>query len=645
MELSKKSIWFYLLSLLVLGAGSFLITENFHKEQVKIWDEASSAKNAIEMLAQKSLIVQYEDGKPVRDDFKPPLSLWLKMICYKTFGINEFSVRLPSIVAALLTMLLLWFYGAFILKKPLLGILSALFLVLSRGYVSYHVTRTGDPDSLLIFFVTCSIISYFELIRIYPNKSKKYLLLFGISVLLSIYTKGIMGIAPLAGLAIFTIIEPNGRKLLADYKLYLTIISVLAIVSIYYIAREIVDPGYFKGVLEYELFVVNKYPLGNPKHPEFSFYFDYVFLTGFKPFTYLLTLSIVSYFITKDSILKKLTLFSFLGMLIFILGMSLSVTKNEWYISPIYPFLALLASTGAYFIVTELHKIVKEKYRLLFVVSTILVLIAISWKPVKKIHQANNLYKIFVYHPEREGRFIDNCKKNIPDLLDFDVITTYHPRQIKFYKSKYSYLDGTNINIYNKIPETIIGRKVLTSDKNTILQLFKDYKVDRIFNDEFCELIQVVSKKDTLLNRKYFCDLECFSPDSSRFIDSFDSSITYFNAGFTSNIAFSGKNSAIVSESSPFNLTLSIVPNNNHQLIHATVWRNILNKNGFLVINIPDLNIFNKYQDKGITNGDWQNLNVIYLLPKNYNQQEIKIFVWNPEKDENYFDDLEVQVF
>ena len=180
-----------------------------------------------------------------------------------------------------------------------------------------------------------------------------------------------MGIAPLAGLAIFTFFEPNGRKLLVDYKLYLTIVLVLATVSVYYIAREIVDPGYFKGVLEYELFVVNKYPLGNPKHPEFSFYFDYVFLTGFKPFTYIIPISIATYFITKDTTLKKLTLFSFLGMLIFILGMSLSVTKNEWYISPIYPFLAILAATGAYFTVVELYKIVKEKYRLVFIVSII----------------------------------------------------------------------------------------------------------------------------------------------------------------------------------------------------------------------------------------------------------------------------------
>ena len=644
MELSTKNIWFYLLSIIVLGVGSFLIVENFHKEQVKIWDEASSAKNAIEMLAQKSFIVQYEDGKPVRDDFKPPLSLWLKMICYKVFGINEFSVRLPSIVAALFTMQLLWFYGAFVLKKPLLGILSALFLVLSKGYVYRHVTRTGDPDSLLIFFITCSIISFFELVRNYPAKSKQYYFLLGFSVLLAIYTKSIMGIAPLAGIFLYVIIVPKARKLLFDHKLYITFFSVLIVVSFYYIAREIVDPGYLKGVVKFEFSVINNYPLGNPKHPEFFFYFKYLFLKGFNPFFYLIPISIIFYFFINDELIKQLIVFSTLGALVFLFGMSISVTKNEWYISPIYPYLSILTASGIYALFQKANNYFNNRIKWTFFSIFFIVLILLSYNAFKSIHRTNNYYKNYVYNPEREGRFLDACKKNIPELFDIDIITKYYTRQIKFYASKYKYIDGTNVNIYKNIPNNIVGRKIISSNPVTLLQLFKTYKTNRIFNDEYCELIHIVEEKDSTKNRYFKCDLDSLSEDKNKCFDSFNKSVTYYINSVTTERNFNGTNSAIASEKSPFNLCLSFNPNSDQNIVHASVWH-FKNNMGYLVINIPELNIFKKSSLVVSTKGEWEQIENILILPKDIQPKTLKVFVWNPNKEESYFDDLEIQIF
>ena len=112
-RLNIQKLTFTFLSVLILGLGSYLIIDDFYEEQIKIWDEASSAKNAIDMLKNGNFFIQYDDGNPVRDDLKPPFVLWLKMISYKIFGINEVSVRLPSIIASVLTLLVIWYFGFF----------------------------------------------------------------------------------------------------------------------------------------------------------------------------------------------------------------------------------------------------------------------------------------------------------------------------------------------------------------------------------------------------------------------------------------------------------------------------------------------------------------------------------------------------
>lgn len=39
---------------------------------------------------------------------KPPLAFWLEALSFKMLGINEFAVRLPSLLATLATLWLLW---------------------------------------------------------------------------------------------------------------------------------------------------------------------------------------------------------------------------------------------------------------------------------------------------------------------------------------------------------------------------------------------------------------------------------------------------------------------------------------------------------------------------------------------------------
>lgn len=481
-----------ILSVIVLAIGAYLIIKDFHKEQIKIWDESASAEVSVDMYANNNYLFQYEDGEPKRGTIKPPLNIWPKMICYHFFGINEFSVRLPSIIASLFTMLLLWYFGFFVLKRPRLGILFALILISSRGYVSYHVSRTGDPDALLVFFITIAILSLYQLIQKYPVKRNKYYIFLGIALLLAMYTKSIMGLAPLAGLGVYTLANKKGRRVLSDLRFYLTTLSALVLIIAYYVLREYLDPGYLAHVLRYEIFSFKEAPNDWVKHPEFSFYINYLFTEGFKPFMYIFPLSLLVYLYSKDNTIKELIKFTFWGIIIFILAMSAATLKNEWYIAPVYPFLAIFTGATLVGIKDIIKSKTKEKHHLIVSIVFVMIIIGLCINPIKKIDSANHHYKHSVYYFEREGRFFDSVKQDHPYIKDIGIIIPHHTRQLQFYINKYEYLDNTNTTIYKDIPgANVVGDTIIACDKDIKSKLPERFSYKVIDTDEYCKLIKI----------------------------------------------------------------------------------------------------------------------------------------------------------
>ncbi len=639
-KINKIIYWF--LSIVVLSIGSFLIIEDFDKEQIKIWDEASSAKNAIDMLRNGSLLAQYDDGIPVRDDYKPPLTLWFKMICYKLFGINEFSVRLPSIIASLLTMFLLWYFGFFILKKPELGILSALLLISSRGFVGYHVSRNGDPDAVLVFFVTGAVLSFFLLITNYPKSRNKYLLFFGSFVLLSIYTKSIMGIAPFAGIALYAILIKKGRKLIMDYRFIVTLFIIFAVTSLYYIAREIIDPGYFKGVLKYEIFSFKDYPGGKLKHPEFSFYFNYLLSESFRPFFYTVPLFLTAFFLPKESILKKLILYSLLGATVFLLGMSLSKMKNEWYISPIYPYLCILTASSILGLQTIVSKLLNHRFMVFYNIIIYLMIAYLVVKPVKIIHKANHKYENNnTYGYEREGKFLRDIKYKNPGYYNF-TITSQQQRQLKFYTKKFNYEDGTKSKIYRTLQENHVGDTLLICDNKQLRKVYFDYKFEILLSDEYCKLFRIIEFKPVSCFDTIFCNSEILNSKGELLALNKDTSLTFYNSGLTSKHSFSGNSSLLTNEREPLAFNVEIDLNNDMDIIVAKVWRQKDSNNGFLIIQSSDPKFFTKSQKIINTKGEWEQIENVYYIPKGSSGLKIKIYVWNDSKNEICFDDLEI---
>lgn len=644
MKNNRKNIILLIASLFFLGVGTFQIVQNFDRDVVNIWDEASSAKNAIDMLMNGNYLVQYDDGVPVRDDFKPPVSLWLKMISYKIFGVNEFSVRLPSIVAALLTLMALWYFGFFILNRPELGALFALLTACTQGFIVSHVARTGEPDALVILFVTLSLISYYLLLTNYPLKATKYLFLFGCFVLLAILTKGIIGVVSLVGLSIFTLITPNGRKLIFNYKFWLTIACVIAITASYYIVREVLDPGYLEGVWKYEIYAAKKHPdWVVHKHPEFSFYFYFLFSEGFFPFLFLFPLSFITFFLTSDITFKNLISFSFLGSFLLILIMSLSHTKNNWYISTVYPFLIIFIGSGVFGFYLLLEKKVPIRFNAIFRVLFVISFLILCIKPTIAIYKQNQA-PLQVYNLHYEGRFIKYCKEIAPEIKNFEVLMTNHMRQAKFYAKKYKYEDGSNIRLQSSLSDSLVGKKVAICNNEILLAFHKQYKSEKVINDEYCMLFNVTSFKDVTDFDTLYYNANLLNGKKTHFVCPRDTTIQFYNNGLVGDELFFGSRTISTNPSNAFALAVNFKVTDKF-VVSASAWRKKGSKGGLVVIHIPDINFYNQTETIVDSIAGWEKIENKVLIPFQYRNENIKAFLWNTTESEIIFADFRVVTY
>ncbi len=147
-------------------------------------DETRYAQIAIEMNASQDWITPTLDGEPYLD--KPPLMYWLTAVSFKLFGTQETAARLPSMLAALFTIVITFALGSRVVSKRAAW-LGALLLVLCGGFVL--AGRFLILDGLLTLFTTLCLFSGYIAVREQQHRWAWWMLS-GVACAMGVLTKG-----------------------------------------------------------------------------------------------------------------------------------------------------------------------------------------------------------------------------------------------------------------------------------------------------------------------------------------------------------------------------------------------------------------------------------------------------------------------
>ncbi|MEL6256220.1 MAG: glycosyltransferase family 39 protein, partial [Bacteroidota bacterium] len=254
----KQALWALILLGLMLriytAADPFL-----HK-----WDEryhALVAKNMIEEpfapKFYKEAVLAYDYKNWAANHIwlhKQPVSLWSLMMSMKIFGVNEFAIRIPSILLSSLFIFLVFAISEELYSKKV-GVLAAFFAAIHGLIIELSAGRvaTDHVDIHFMVFISLSVLS-----AIYFHKREKliYNLLCAIFLALAILCKWLPALIVLPLWVLLGLKRGKNIK-----KLILPFLLLMGVTSL--------------GVLPWQLYILAEFPL--EANWEFSYNRKHVF--------------------------------------------------------------------------------------------------------------------------------------------------------------------------------------------------------------------------------------------------------------------------------------------------------------------------------------------------------------------------------
>lgn len=326
--------------LLVILLAALPLAGHLNHMPIQSWDEARLALNALEMDQHGDYIVTHFNGQPDMWNTKPPLLIWLQVAALKLIGYNEIAVRLPSVLAAFCTCLLIFWFAARKLRQPWLGIFAVIVLVTSNGYVYRHGARSGDYDALLVFFTTAYSLFFFWYLE---TGQRKWLLFFFTALTCAVLTKGIAGLLPGPALFVYALFRKQTLYMFRTVTFYLGLSLFLVFGIGYYVLREHYNPGYIAAVQANEL--GGRFSAAVESHTgDQWFYWDYLVKQHYSYWCLLVLPGVVIGLAAVHDTLQRFT--GYVGLLcsVYLLVISNAATKLSWYDMPMFPFMAFLCA-------------------------------------------------------------------------------------------------------------------------------------------------------------------------------------------------------------------------------------------------------------------------------------------------------------
>lgn len=299
-------------------------------------DEARYVEIPREMLLTGDFITPHLNA--IKYFEKPALFYWIEAGAYKIFGLNEYGLRLPIALLALLGCLAV-FYTANRLFNRKTAFYSALILAASPVYlVMGHVITLDIPVAIFLSSALFAFLLGSQ--QTTREKSGPYYYIFYVCCALATLTKGLIGfLLPAAIIGLWVLLH-NQWRLLKEMRLPTGIIIYLALVIPWHVLIQKSNPEFFQFYFYDQQF--GRYLTMNAGRYHPLWFFPAVLIVGFFPWTVFLWNIIKE---TYQSIRNGNQIISYLAIwtLVIVIFFSLSNSKLIPYILPAFPPLAILA--------------------------------------------------------------------------------------------------------------------------------------------------------------------------------------------------------------------------------------------------------------------------------------------------------------
>jgi 4-amino-4-deoxy-L-arabinose transferase-like glycosyltransferase len=318
-------------------------------------DEGRNAEKAREILLLGDWVTPHENFLPTLD--KPIFFYWLVAISFKLFGLSEWSARLPSALAALGCIVLVYRFAR--LQWGVRDALwSSLILVTSLEFVLF--SRLVIFDMTLTFFIALGLFSFYAATETDNLRSGKiHCLIMHAAMAIGTLVKGpIASVVP--GMVIFCYLLLTRKWfLLRRLNILLGILVYFMIVAPWYGWAESRNPGYLWYFLWEEHFI--RYVTPHFGRAKGWYYYFLVLGVGFLPWSFFIPLVVRNLWKRTFTDAK---LFLVLCTILPFAFFSASNAKLPHYILPIYPALAILTGQA---LVDRIRETATKRSRIIYI--------------------------------------------------------------------------------------------------------------------------------------------------------------------------------------------------------------------------------------------------------------------------------------
>lgn len=455
---------------------------------MEIWDESLFSLRALFIYDYGEYMINFNqfEGLPDHMNTKLPFTTFFQVIGLHLFGVNELGIRLPIVFIFL--GLSLWIY--FFFKKQFnagwIGGAFVLLLVINYGFVGAHMLRTGNQDVPFAMYLLLAVLYFWKYIE---YKKIVDVLWFSFFMIAALLTKNLLSVIILPGIFIFIVLSKSRfKEIMGSYKTYLAAIVIAGAYVLTLVYFEWQYDGFFDRMWNYEL--MGRYTTTIEGHSGgFFYYFDIYFN---QDNTYLGYFALLGLFVLFDKQaedrLKRLTALLSLAFISYLVIISISATKTEWYVAPLYPLGSLIAVLGIYHL--NQTYILKSSVPLrIFIGALILMPFSQNYASV-----VNKVYKPSATPVEQiYGFHIKN--NNVLLGKEFYIIDSSFGSSIYFSKEVFNRNDDYSISYIRNFEDIELPAKIFTCRPKEITLIENDFKYE-IINDkaDFCKSYLVLER-------------------------------------------------------------------------------------------------------------------------------------------------------